>query len=53
MHVRVKGTNWRVEVIQVDESSRGDHIGLLCNYLTGPFAGSSEVIPGDCLVEDE
>ena len=53
MRVRVKGTNWYVEVVQVAEAPRGDHIGLLCNYLTGPFAGSSEVIPCDCLVEDD
>ena len=50
MRVRVKGTDWEVKVIQVAESDRGDHIGLLCEYLSGPFESTEDLIPGDCLV---
>ena len=49
--VRIKGTDIYVECIGIGSSPTG-HIGIECKYLNGEYKNATEVIPGDCLVEE-
>jgi hypothetical protein len=49
--VRIKGTDIYVECLGIGSSPTG-HIGIECKYLNGEYKNATEVIPGDCLVEE-
>ena len=49
--VRIKGTDTYVECLGTGISPTG-HKGIKCRYLNGEYKNSTEVIPGDCLVEE-
>ena len=49
--VRMKGTNIYVRCSGVGIDSHGNK-GIICEYQNGPHKGASEVIPGDCLIEE-
>ena len=50
--VRIKGTDTYVRCHGIGTSPYGIK-GIECTYLNGDCKGSSEVIPGSCLIEEE
>ena len=49
--VRIKGTDIYVKCMGIGETPNGQK-GIECQYLDGRFKNATEVIPGDCLVEE-
>lgn len=49
--VRIKGTKIYVRCNGIGIDPNGNK-GIMCEYQNGPHAGASEVIPGDCLIEE-
>ncbi len=49
--VRIKGTNIFVKCLGIGTTPHGQK-GIECEYQNGPHAGATEVIPGDCLIEE-